>query len=140
MARSRNLQPWLDYFDMLQQYCKDGFLLVDTENHEARITRVALFTVAGYSDDPEALADRSPQAISRRLAAMKFALLRIRDYAAWLSREGKDYISRPFAIHAEEDSSSAEPGRRRFTVVITTKRRWWKLWQWHDHLDITSYD
>lgn len=139
MARVKNLQPWLDYFRMLQRYEKEGFLLMDAEKHEAYVTRAALFTIAVYDEDPGALADRSPRALSRHTAAMASALRRIRTYAAWLSREGKDYMSRPFVVNAVDDDASTEH-EPRFTVVITPRRRWWKLWQWHDTFDIISYD
>lgn len=139
MARIKNLQPWLDYFEMLQRYTEEGFLEVTAEKHEAYITRAALFTVAGYDEDPESLADRSLEAMVRRFKSMVSAMRNIRTYAAWLSREGNDYLKRPFVIHAVDDSASTnhEP---RFTVVITPRRRWRTLWIRQDSIEVISYD
>ena len=139
MARAKNLQPWLDYFKMLQRYEKEGFLLMDAEKHEAYVTRAALFTVAGYDDDPEALADSSYPAILRRTRAIAYTVRRIRSYAAWLSREGKDYLSRPFAINVVDDDASTEH-EPLYTITVTTKRRWWKLWMLHDNYEVIAYD
>ena len=133
MARIKNLQPWLDYFRMLQQYEKNGYLLVKAEKHEAFVARAALFAVAGWDASPEALADRSDPAVLRRTRAVAAAVRRIRNYAAWLSRDGKDYLSRPFALNVGDD---AEP---LYTVIVTSRRRWWKLWRWHDTFDVISY-
>ena len=46
MAKKKtNLQPWLDYFRMLQQYEARGFLQMNPKEHEAYITRAALLTL-----------------------------------------------------------------------------------------------
>lgn len=137
MKKIRNLQPWLDYFEMLHQFEKDGFLQADAEKHEAYVTRAALFTVAGCDGDPASLADRSFRSISRRTKAVASAVRRLRAYAAWLSRKGGDYLSHLFALHVVQEE---DPHDLLFTIILTSRRRWWKLWMWHDHFEVISYD
>ena len=44
-SKHQDLQPWLDYFKMLQQYEAKGFLEIKPQEHEAYITRAALLTL-----------------------------------------------------------------------------------------------
>lgn len=108
MAKRKDLQPWLDYFDMLRTYKRKGFLEIpeqraqsgtrsdsdesqqcSTENqaqldrHEAYITRAALFTLTEY-DDVESLTERSADAMTRRTRSVTDAVNRIRIYAAYV--------------------------------------------------------
>lgn len=132
--RRKDLQPWLDYFEMLRSYEQKGFLDVLAEKHEAYVTRAALCTLAG--GDQEEPADSSPVAALRLARDMASAIRRIRTYAAWQSREGAGYSSRPFALHMVE-----EEGRHDLicTVVVTSRRRWWRLWTWHDSIEVIGY-
>jgi len=51
MAKKRtNLQPWLDYFKMLQRYEQEGFLQMNPKEHEAYVTRAALLTLVPEAD------------------------------------------------------------------------------------------
>jgi len=51
MAKKKtNLQPWLDYFKMLQRYETKGFLQMNPKEHEAYITRAALLTLVPKAD------------------------------------------------------------------------------------------
>lgn len=47
--KHQDLQPWLDYFKMLQQYETKGFLQMNPKEHEAYITRAAFCSL---SPDP----------------------------------------------------------------------------------------
>lgn len=136
-ARVKNLQPWLDYFRMLQEYEKDGFLQMEAEKHEAYVTRAAFYTAAGWPDDPEALADRSTSAMLQRMRGVASAVRSIRTYAAWLSREGRGYLTRPFSLHVVKEDM---PHDLLSTVVVTSRRRWWKLWMWHDTMEVFGYE
>lgn len=49
MKSHPDLQPWLDYFQMLHTYEEHGFLQIEAEKHEAYITRAALLTLANYT-------------------------------------------------------------------------------------------
>lgn len=138
MARIRNLQPWLDYFRMLQRYEQEGFLQTDAEKHEAYITRAALCTLS--ADGPVILGkdiEDWEYAARRLMKDIPKAVRRIRSYAAWISREGDGYISHPFALHVVQEDW---PHDLLYTVVITSRRRWWKLWMWHDTFDVIRYD
>ena len=46
----KNLEPWLDYFDMLNTYVKAGYLEVFPSLAEAYITEPALMTLANVDD------------------------------------------------------------------------------------------
>ena len=48
--KKKNLQPWLDYFDMLQTYIQGGFLEMLPAANEAYITEPALYNL-GYADE-----------------------------------------------------------------------------------------
>lgn len=124
-ARVKNLQPWLDYFSMLQVYEGRGFLEMTPDKREAYVTQAALYAVTP-GDDPY-----------RQLASMAATIRRIRAYAAWRSREGKDYLKDSFAVHIVKDD---EPHDLLWTVLITSRRVWWRLWTWHDHIEVIDYD
>lgn len=141
MARVKNLQPWLDYFRMLQRYEEGGFLQMDAEKHEAYVTRAALCTLAadspfipGSDTDRMEIADFSYMLLRRIPKVVRH----IRTYGAWLSREGRDYLSRPFAINVVDDEVTRGP-EPLYTITVTPKRRWWKLWMLHDHFDVIAY-
>lgn len=132
------MQPWLDYFRMLQRYEHDGYLQTDAEKHEAYITRAALCTLS--ADGPVILGkdiEDWEYAARRLMRDIPKAVRRIRSYAAWISREGDGYMSRPFALHVVQEDG---PHDLLYTVVITSRRRWWKLWMWHDTFDVIRYD
>lgn len=137
MARTKNLQPWLDYFHMLRRYEHEGFLLMEAEKHEAYITRAALCTLS--AEGPVAVSDGTDWTLAARrlMKNIPKVVRRIRSYAAWLSREGKDYLARPFALHVVHEDDQHD---LLYTVIITSRRRWWKLWMWHDSYDVIRYD
>lgn len=132
--KHKDLQSWLDYFVLLQKYEDGGFLEVFAEKHEAYVTRAALFTLspvvigkdmASWTDAARLLTKNMPKVIRR-----------IRSYAAWLSREGAGYPSRPFVLHVVHEDA---PHDLLYTLVVTSRRRWWKLWMWHDSIEVIDY-
>lgn len=129
-AKKKNLQPWLDYFEMLQTYETKGLLEMKPDKHEAYITEPALFALTKAKDLMDAW--------QRALAACEtpIVLRRIRTYAGWKSLHDDGYLSRPFALHVVRDE---EPHDLLYTIVITSRRRWWKLWMWHDSIEIIEY-
>lgn len=109
-VKAKNLQPWLDYFRLLQTYEEKGFLQTEPEKHEAYVTLPALCTL---SEDNAVL-------------EMK-VLRRIRAYAGWQSRTGRDYLDRPFAVHVVKGEA---PHDLVATLLLSRKRHWWwPLWK-----------
>lgn len=137
MARHKDLQPWLDYFEMLHIYEKKGFLQIDAEKHEAYITQPALYTLTpgGFEAGDKTLSDIGY--IRHRVASgISIVVRRLRVYAAWKSQGGNGYDRYAFAVHMVKPD---EPHDLLHTIVLTTHRPWWKLWMKHDHFDVISY-
>lgn len=134
--KHKNLQPWLDYFKVLQRYEVCGFLEVTAEKHEAYVTQAALFTLAGYDEATIAIADQSVVPGASRYKAIASVLRNIRTYAGWKSQYGGSYLDRSFALHVVKDDA---PHDLFYTLLITSRRRWWKLWMWHDSIELIEY-
>ena len=116
--RYHDLQPWLDYFEMLHTYEQKGFLEVFPEKHEAYITEPALFT------------------LSPATKTLPSVVRRIRTYAGWRSQYGGTYLSHPFALHVVD----AEEGHDLlYTLLLTRRRVWWKLWMKTDRIEVIEY-
>jgi len=126
MTKTTDLQPWLDYFDMLRTYEQKGYLEVMPDKHEAYVTHPTIFTLAGAD-------------VYKRLQTAKAVFetaLRIRAYAAWRSQEGQPYLEKNFAIHIVE---SEHPHDLIHTLLLTRSRRWWKFWRKTDSVEVISY-
>lgn len=132
--KRKNLQPWIDYFKMLQTYEEKGFLQTEPEKHEAYVTEPALYTLAGVSFSTRELGMGID--VPYVMKSVSNLVRRLRTYAAWRSQGGGNYLGYPFAVHVVK---SDEPHDLLFTIVLTTRRRWWKLWMYHDHFDIITY-
>ena len=132
MSKRKNLQPWLDYFEVLQSYEGNGYLEVDAEKHEAYVTLPALLTLAGFDDE----AIHKLAAMARSTRAVVSVLRNIRTYAGWKSQHGGDYLAHGFALHVVKDDT---PHDLLYTLVITSRRRWWKLWMWSDSIEVIEY-
>ena len=130
MAKHKNLQPWLDYFEMLHTYEQKGFLQIEAEKHEAYVTHPAFLTLCGFDMEPDGME------MPRTAIAMGKTIRRLRTYAAFISQDGADYDRYAFAVHVVKD---VEPHDLLHTIVLTTRRRWWKLWMRHDSFDVISY-
>lgn len=129
--KHKDLQPWIDYFEMLQKYEKDGFLEMKPEAHEAYITAPAVYTIVGCDFNAD-----EPNRDVRMARSVCHTARRIRTYAGWRSMHGGDYLARPFALHVVK---ADEPHDLLYTMVITSRRRWWKLWMWHDSVEVITY-
>lgn len=142
MAKKKtNLQPWLDYFKMLQQYEAKGFLEIKPQEHEAYVTRAALLTLAGIDAE-----DVQSAAISSQPEALADTLSRLRAYAAYRSapavgqqhpadmndpaaeipvipiEELTAYFSQPFAVHIVKEDY---PHDLLLTLLLQQKRSWY---------------
>ena len=130
MAKHKDLQPWLDYFEMLHSYESKGFLEVPADKHEAYVTHPALLTLAGCD-----IKDGGYDTL-KVLQSVKDTVLHLRTYAAFISQEGEEYLKQPFAVHVVKDT---EPHDLLSTVVVTVRRRWNHLWMTGDEFDVINY-
>lgn len=120
--KQKNLQPWLDYFDMLRLYEKKDFLEVLPEKHEAYITQPALHAMS-QGDDPRKQMEKAVQETAKR----------IRVYAGWKSCDGIDYLDVPFALHVVSDE---QPHDLLYTILLTRHRVWWRLWKMTERIEV----
>ena len=126
MSKTVDLQPFLDYFEMLKVYEQKGFLQMEVEKHEAYITKPALYAVTP-GDDPQ---------LQLKNGFIKNTVCRLRTYAAFLSMKGKEYMAHPFAINVVKDEP---PHDMLHTILLERRRRWWSLWFNVDSLDVVNY-
>lgn len=125
MGKNKDLQPWLDYFEMLQTYERKGFLEVIPDKNEAYIVRSALYSLSGTGSTLDELARSVPD-----------TLRRIRAYAGWKGLQGDDYVLRPFALHVVKEE---QPHDLLHTFLLSRRRMWWKLWRKSDKIEIIDY-
>lgn len=142
MAKKKtNLQPWLDYFKMLQRYEAKGFLEVKPQEHEAYVTRAALLTLSPTPATP------SPSGVAGANGeALHSTVTRLRAYAAYRSAHAVGqqypadmsdpaaplpaipeadltaYLSQPFAIHIVKEDY---PHDLLLTLLLQQKRTWY---------------
>ena len=128
MARNkhRDLQPWLDYFDMLRTYEQKGFLEVKADKHEAYVTRAALLTLAAIAPD-----DVQSAAVSQQFTD---TVGRLRTYAAFRAQQGADYLTQNFALHVVHDDPPHDP---LLTLLLSLKNR--HIGRKTDHIEVISY-
>ena len=156
MAKKKtNLQPWLDYFKMLQQYEAKGFLEVKPQEHEAYVTRAALLTLTGIDAE-----NVQSAAISSQPEALAATLSRLRAYAAyrWAPAVGQQhpvdmndpdaeipvipieeltaYFSQPFATHIVKEDY---PHDLLLTLLLQQKRSWRTAWRTVETIETIDY-
>lgn len=124
--KHKDLQPLLNYFDMLHTYEQKGFLQLDPPKHEAYVTQPALHALTPGTDPLEQLRDGTLLDAARRL----------RTYAAFLSTEGKAYPERPFAIHVVKDEP---PHYLIYTMVMERQHSWLRPWRYTEHIETVTY-
>jgi len=153
--KHQDLQPWLDYFKMLQQYEAKGFLQMNPKEHEAYITRAALLTLAGIDAE-----DVQSAAVSPQPEALADTVSRLRAYAAyrWAPAVGQQhpvdindpdaeipdipieeltaYFSQPFAIHIVKEDY---PHDLLLTLLLQQKRSWRTAWRTVDTIEVIDY-
>ena len=131
-----NLQPWLDYFKILQSYEEKGYLEVSPDKGEAYVTMPALLSLAEVDETSEAVhAFIRDAARATRMFASILRILRI--YAGWKSHEGEDFLKKPFAMNVVEDGQTPNPV---FTMLLTSRRTWRSLWLTADRIDVIFYN
>lgn len=152
--KKTNLQPWLDYFKMLQRYETKGFLQMNPKEHEAYITRAALLTLNPTPALPEGEGDAANG------KAIHDAVIRLRAYAAyrWAPAVGQQhpvdindpdaeipvipieeltaYFSQPFAIHIVKEDY---PHDLLLTLLLQQKRSWRTAWRTVDTIEVIDY-
>lgn len=124
--KNNNLQPLLDYIDMLKAYEQKGYLQLEIDKHEAYVTQTALHAMTPGDDPQQQLQDGSITDTVRY----------IQGYAAFRSTQGKAYMEPPFAIHVVRDEPPHDPI---YTLVITHRKSWRTLWQWRDDIEVINY-
>lgn len=130
MKENIDLQPWLEYFDMLKRYEEKGFLEMPEEKDEAFITRAALCTIANI----DKYGDRSAEGVVTD--AIAEVARNIHVYAGWRKRKGKNYLHQNFAVHVVKEDA---PHDLLYTLLLTRHRKWWKLWQRVDCIEPIIY-
>ena len=125
MSKNKDLQPWLEYFDMLRIYEYKGLLEVQPDKGEAYITLPALHAMSPGDDPMEQLKTAIPE-----------SLRRIRTYAGRKSQQGKSFLKKPFALHVVKDE---KPHDLLYTLLITSRRRWWWPFYETDKIDTIIY-
>lgn len=166
--KHQDLQPWLDYFKMLQQYETKGFLQMNPKEHEAYITRAAFCSLSpdpspGLSPDPSP-AERGGTAANdiplRGGQRGADTLFNLRAYAAyrWAHSVGQQHpvdINDPDAeipiIPIEELTAYFSqpfavhivkenyPHDLLLTLLLQQKRSWRTAWRTVDTIEAIDY-
>ena len=103
-----DLQPWLDYFEMLQSYEQNGYMEVMPFKHETYITLSTIHALTPGEHPQEQIKDER----------LLDTFTRIRTYAGFKAQEGMDYLSKPFAFHIVKDEA---PHDLLYTLLLTKK-------------------
>lgn len=117
--------PWLDYFDMLNTYERNGYLELNAEKHEAYMTQPALHAMT-EGDDPKMQMGKDIWKTARR----------IRTYAGWKSQEGTAYADLPFAVNVVKHEL---PHDLLYTLLMERRRKWWSLWFKVECIEVIDY-
>ncbi|MBQ8713081.1 MAG: hypothetical protein IJ551_09740 [Prevotella sp.] len=153
MTKKHNdLQPWLDYFQMLRTYEQKGLLEVQPEKGEAYVTQPALHALSDGDDPAEQL----------RSGAVADTLRRIRTYCAYRQAHARglqDFdprtanspdqplppvptdalqaiLARPFALHVVKDEP---PHDLLYTLLLTPTRSWRTAWRRKEKIEVIDY-
>ena len=160
MGKATDIQPWLDYFELLQTYEQKGFLEVAYDKHEAFITRAALYTLAdttsgsvpvGSADGKsspsspvpsptavgDSVADPLPSSDGSYAAAVFAVARRIRTYAAFSAQHGSRYFSWTFALHVVHEDA---PHDLIYTLLLSRRRRWWWPFRKTESIEMIEYE
>ena len=152
MARTkhRDLQPWLDYIELLHNYEQRGLLELHADKHECYVTQSALHAMTPGDDPAEQLCN----------GAIADTLRHLRTYAAyrWAPAVGQQhpvdindpdaeipvipieeltaYFSQPFATHIVKEDY---PHDLLLTLLLQQKRSWRTAWRTVDTIEVIDY-
>ena len=121
--KHKDLQPWLDYFDMLRANVESGFLQMSVAKHEAFVTQPAIHAMSEGDDPEKQIEDGSVLQTAHRIFT----------YAAWLSGEGNGYRHKPFAVHVVKPD---EPHDMIYTILFTRVLRFLR---WEEKVEVINY-
>ena len=135
MAKTVDLQPFLDYFYVLQTYVEKGLLNIEPEKYDAYITKEAIYSLSPAVDD-DGLVSGDKYTRFRIALDVMASVRHIRAFAGYLSQKGKAYLDHDFAVHVV---NGEYPYDLQYTVVMTRKRFWWRLWTKTDVFEVIPY-
>lgn len=121
--KHKDLQPWLDYFDMLRANMESGFLQMSVAKHEAFVTQPGIHAMSEGDDPAKQIEDGSLLQTANRIFT----------YAAWLSGEGNGYRHKPYAVHVVKPD---EPHDMIYTILFTRVLR---FWIWKEKVEVINY-
>lgn len=150
--KTTNLQPWVDYFDMLHTFETNGVLEVHAAKGDAYVTQPALHAMTP-GDDPQG---------QIRSGAIAATARRIRTYAAWKAAHEKGlstfdpetandpnaplpeidakelmaYQEQLFALHVVRDEYPHDPV---YALLLTRERKWWCPWRKTECIEVVNY-
>ena len=149
-TKHKDLQPWLDYFELLHNYEQRGLLELHADKHECYVTQSALHAMTPGDDPAEQL----------RNGAIADTLRHLRTYAAyrWAPAVGQQhpvdindpdaeipiipieeltaYFSHPFALHVVQEEP---PHDLLFTMLLTQQRSWRTAWRTREKIEVIDY-
>ena len=121
--KRKDLQPWVDYFEMLRVNVESGFLQMSVAKHEAFVTQPAIHAMSEGDDPEKQIEDGSIINTAHRIFI----------YAAWLSCEGDGYRHKPFAVHVVKPD---EPHDMIYTILFTRVLRFMR---WKEKVEVINY-
>ena len=121
--KHKDLQPWIDYFEMLRANVESGFLQMSVVKHEAFVTQPGIHAMSEGDDPAKQIENGSVLQTAHRIFT----------YAAWLSGEGDGYRHKPFAVHVVKPD---EPHDMIYTILFTRVLR---LFNWKEKVEVTNY-
>ena len=121
--KHKDLQPWVDYFEMLRANVESGFLQMSVVKHEAFVTQPGIHAMSEGDDPEKQIEDGSVLQTAHRIFT----------YAAWLSGEGNGYRHKPFAVHVVKPD---EPHDMMCTILFTRVLRFMR---WKEKIEIINY-
>lgn len=130
--KHQNIQPWLDYFQLLKTYESRGLLEIHPDMYEAFTTAPAVCSLAENGREPKDH-DAAMRLFLSRIPAIAH---RIQAYAAFKMQGGYDYMQSDFALHVVKDEP---PHDALYTVILTHRRRWWWPWRKTEHVETIIY-
>lgn len=156
MGKTNNLQPLIEYFNVLKTYEKKGFLETDPGKHMAYITRAALFTL---TDIPPIRAGEGVIAGIKILNTVRYICAyvdcltantigfstfdpnKVYDPEASLlpipAKQLKSVRSKDFALHVVTEDASHD---LLYTLLLTRRRRWWWPFYKKENIYIINYE